>query len=221
MKTPREVIAAGIGSLRRPVSPPGPRAGFTLIELLIVIAIIVVMAGLITGGITIARKKASIAEAKHDINVVLKQAISAFNSDTGYFPGGDLMPDDDGLEEFNAFPSLYEAVCGEKPPDGGGGPHAPYAELKHDRISIEDPDSDTDFTMATSDERYDRDIPKYYLDPWDIPYFYRENHDKRRKRPWMIHRHSYDLWSAGPDKENEACLGPAETETEYDDIVVQ
>ncbi|HIA27360.1 MAG TPA: prepilin-type N-terminal cleavage/methylation domain-containing protein [Planctomycetes bacterium] len=215
----------GVGDRSQDLSPEG---GFTLIELMIVIAIIAVLAGLVTKGIGLAQAKAQQAEAINDINTVLFPSLQAFKSDMGAYPGWDKSPTLDDIEEFNSFPDVYEALCGRRPPAGRGGRNAPYVELKLDKVVVEDEDgdllainSDNDvigaFRKADREEQRDPDTEKFYIDPWGYPYIYRENGSKRRKEDWMIKESSFDLWSIGPDGINSACEGP-DFDEESDDI---
>ena len=182
-------------------------AGFTLIELLIVIAIIGTLAALVTAGIGKVREKAKEAQASNDVNVVLVTGIKGFHSDMGYYPAFDKETDEDDLEEFNAFPDLYEALCGEGPK---AGKNAPYAEFKAESLMVEDEDAALGYSRATNDDVYDPEIEKVYIDPWGHPYVYRENASKKR-RDWMIKPKSFDVWSIGPNEINEACYGQDET----------
>ena len=194
-------------------------AGFTLIELLIVIAIIGTLAALITSGISKVRQKAAEAQASNDINNSLVVGIKSFQSDMGFYPAFDKVCEDDEVEEFNAFPELYENLCGEKPADGGrGGRNAPYAELKAESICVEDESEITGYAVATTDDIYDPDVEKFYIDPWGQPYIYREN-DSKKGEEWMVKPSSFDLWSVGPDGKNDACYGLDEVQKEScDDI---
>lgn len=202
--------------------------GFTLIELMIVIAIIAVLAGLVTKGIGLAQAKAAEAQAINDINTVLFPALQAYKFEMGAYPGWDKSPVEDEVEEFNSFPDVYESLCGRKPPEGRGGRNSPYVELKLEKVVVEDEDGDLEavntendivgiYRKADTEEKRDDSTEKFYLDPWGFPYVYRENGSKRRKDDWMIKEASFDLWSIGPDGVNTACYGP-DNDEESDDI---
>ena len=206
-----------MGSTQAVQSRP-TQVGFTLIELLIVIAIIGTLAAIVTTGIGTAREKADFAKARTDLSTI-NTGINSFKSEMGYYPAFNKRVDEDIMEEWNGFPELYENLCGERPPEGRGGRSAPYAELKVDNIMIYDEDkSPIPYSLASRDDLDDPDIEKFYLDPWGGPYYYRENSQKK-KQDWMINSKSYDLWSAGPNNENQACWGlDARDEEDYDDV---
>jgi prepilin-type N-terminal cleavage/methylation domain-containing protein len=189
--------------------------GFTLIELMIVVAIIAVLSTLVTKMIQQAMRKAEEAQAANDISS-LKNALEMYNRDEGVYPGWNLQVEDP--EEFNGFPAMYENIAGERPPQGRGGKNSPYIELDTDMIVIVDEDFDGEYKVVGRDDLYDPDVEKFYFDPWNSPYIYRENKSKRGKEDWMIRRSGYDRWSAGRDGENEACFGSPEEGEEYDDI---
>lgn len=64
--------------------------GFTLIELLTVIAIIGLLATLTMTSMRVARKRADIANAQHDLDQIFK-AITLMQNDTDQWPGHQVM----------------------------------------------------------------------------------------------------------------------------------
>ncbi len=200
-----------MSSATRAGAPRARRAGegeraFTLIELLIVIGIIGVLAALVSATLVKAKKKAKEAQVRHEINVIFDGALAAYNSDMSHYPGWQTpSPRESELEEFNDFPKLIRTLYYSK--EEGGGRNGPYLELKDKSIVVEDLDEELGFRSATRREILDPKVDKLYLDAYGVVYLYRENHAKRKKQEWMILRHRYDLWSAGPNRENEAWEG--------------
>ena len=179
------------------------------------IAIIGMLAALITAAVQRVRGQATKAKARTTIDVI-GGGLEAYKSDYGIYPGFDAEPDEVN-EETNQFPALYEALCGEKPPKGGGGRGAPYVPLTPEDICVEDPDDveGGGYRKAERSELYDPDIEKFYRDPWSNPYIYRENENKPDFEEYMLHRHGYDLYSMGPDETDQTMLGGEE---DSDDI---
>jgi len=64
------------------------KKGFTLIELIVVVAIIALLAGIVVGGITIARQSAIEAERKGNLKSI-QTALEAYSQKNGYkYPAG-------------------------------------------------------------------------------------------------------------------------------------
>jgi len=152
------------------------RRGFTLVEILIVIAIISVLASLTTAGILIAGESAKRAVATVTI-AGLTSAAEDYFRDTGRYPGEKAALDE------NAFPALYEALAGPRPPKGGGGPSAPYFDFKLKDLMVPDDEAADGFRDAVPSDLADRKVPKYARDPWGNPYIYLEN----RSHPGRAH----------------------------------
>lgn len=192
----------------RATEQPRSVRGFTLVELLVVILIVGILISLVTAAVQKAQQKAKEARAKSDIQT-MTAALKNYELDEGIFPGHSAKWDEED-DHFNAFPELFEALCGEKASEGGkGGRNAPYFEPNEDDIvRMDDPQNPKDGTEQVSrDERWDADVPKFLLDPWGGVYYYRENASKKRT-PWMYKPKSYDLWSAGPNRENQSNWPP-------------
>lgn len=218
----------GRGSERRGTRE-GFAEGFTLIELLVVILIIGFLVGMVSVAVGIASKKAKEAKAKADI-VRMGDALEAYRFDEGYLPGIRQVWDEED-PFFNAFPDAFEALLGErhtKEKGAKGGKNAPYFEADAKEIvKLTDPTTPPkvvdgrelwDTMAVTNEERWDPELPKFILDPFNTPYYYRENQSKKRKN-WMHKPKSFDLWSAGPNRLNQSNFEVNKSEiADYDDI---
>lgn len=196
-----------------PVPPQKSNSrGFTLVEVLIVVSIIAVLMSLILGGLSMARDRANQVQAAN-IVMNLSSALDKFYEDEGYYPGAKLEPDENGM------PELYEALLGTPKSEGGkAGRSAPYLEIKEDQIVILEDEESGIYAKATFDDREDPNVPKYILDPYGSPIWYRVN--KGRPREAYMHRvRKFDIWSLGVNRENETIPGTEDIpEEERDDI---
>ncbi len=183
---------------------PSARRGFTLVEILIVIAIVAVLAGMILGGVAIARRNAYGALASSAVGNLMTQ-VKRYYQDMGKYPGSDY-PDGE-----NAFPALFDALFDERAPKGKGGPSAPYMEYKQKDVCVEADDGS--FQKATRDDLDDPKVKKYMFDPWGMPYVYRENRSRSRQS-YMKNPQSVDIYSLGPDMIDQTIDG----EEKSDDI---
>ena len=94
--------------------------GFTLIELLVVVAIIAVLAGLVTAAAQMARKRGSKAKAEASI-ATLESAIGMYETDVGDFP-----------ESENA--NLVKALSDESANSGNSAWAGPYMRFKEKEL---------------------------------------------------------------------------------------
>jgi len=170
------------------------RAGFTLVELLIVIAIIGVLAGLVMAAVTRANAKAKEAVAKTMIDNI-RTAMTNYHEDVGYYPSGGAE-NDEGI--INLVLALYDPSEAE---GGKGGPNSPYYDFK---------ESDLEPSKSSSGS-------KVLIDPWGSPWRYVRARDAAGNIKDGVHsRHSYDLWSIGPNKIDDH--GEKDIKNDKDDI---
>jgi prepilin-type N-terminal cleavage/methylation domain-containing protein len=170
------------------------RKGFTLVEILIVISIIALLASMILAGVSYARRRAYEALAK-TLVTNLSSAMETYYRDSGEYPGNNRSRFREGD---NAFPALFEALFGQRPPRGKGGPSSPYMELKESDVVVWDNDEEK-YRPAEPDEIRDPKMEKWITDPWGIPLVYRENKSRTPKR-YMHNAQKADIYSTGPDR---------------------
>jgi len=125
--------------------------------------------------------------------------------DAGECPGAACRHEEDG------FPALFEALAGEKPPRGKGGPNAPYVPIHRDEALVFD-EADGACRRATTDEIDEPRAAKLAGDPFGNPSVYRDSRSRPR-RPAMERPHKADLRSLGPDGVDPTAVGE-----ERDDI---
>jgi general secretion pathway protein G len=163
------------------------RSGFTLIELLIVILIIGILAGLTVGVVKIARRKGDHAQARSMVSA-LDQGLQMYESDNGYLPGrGPAV--DPYSEDANVISDVVEAM------------REGYARISESDLYVLDVDGLP--REATKEEIDDPAIPKLIMDPWGNAYIARENASKEKKEPWMHNKEFVDVYSMGPDGEDD------------------
>jgi len=178
--------------------------GFTLIEVLIVVSILAILMSLIIVGVQKARVNALKSVAQSYVTN-FTNALEQFREDEGYYPGSNIKD-----PEENGFPLLFEALMGDPKESEKAGRSAPYLEVKLKDVAVYDEDTE-EYRPADDDERWDSSIEKVIVDPWGNPYWYREN--KSKGRDWESkNRHKTDIWSVGPNRDNETLTDEDETD---------
>ncbi len=171
---------------------PGTRTrAFTLIELLTVISIIVILAGLTIGIISIAQKKSFQSQAQNQMDLIAT-ALTKYYEKWGEYP-----PYTETASDTRGGQVLYQALTGDGD-DLLGGDRASDGKLDEaeNRASRDfrliSPDGDNNGLIGQDGES------KYTLkDPFDNAWQYR-TYDK--KNPNATHNNTYDVWSFGDDK---------------------
>jgi prepilin-type N-terminal cleavage/methylation domain-containing protein len=174
------------------------RRGFTLIEILVVVAIISVLSSIVLGGVVAAQRKARQALAQTFV-AVWNGEVEDYYLDTGEYPGTGCPTGENG------FPALFQALAGERPPLGKGGPSAPYVTVREEDVAVPDA-AEGGFRRAAAGEVRDHRVARYIRDPWGNPYVYRENRSRPRT-PIMKRPTRADLYSTGPDGIDQTARG--------------
>ncbi len=184
--------------VRRALVADRSTRGFTLVEILIVIAVLGVLAYLALNSLSVVRESTN-SEPVTDISS-LASAAEQYNQDEGEYPGqGNISGDT------NQFPMLFNALFGERKPNGPGGRNAPYMDLKQDKVVVYD-DKIENYRLAKRKEIYNSKIEKYMLDAWSNPLIYRVNKG-REFDDFMRNRDGVDIYSTGPDGIDQTILG--------------
>ncbi|HZV02291.1 MAG TPA: prepilin-type N-terminal cleavage/methylation domain-containing protein [Planctomycetota bacterium] len=108
--------------------------GFTLLELLIVVAIICVLATLILGGLSAARRRTQVAVARNNI-AAIKAALQMYETDVGRYPCNPTHTTASGSALFNNdITFVWAALHNRRAVYYGGGPNSPYLDWKPEQV---------------------------------------------------------------------------------------
>lgn len=160
-------------------------AGFTLIELLIVVSIVLVLAGVLTGALIMALSKGEESKARNFVDKAIPNAMEKWQDAMGkssntYPPSGRNLPG----RYYDGTKILFEQLV-TKP-------------NKKDKPAYVDPDSFLEV---------DEGGKPVFQDPWGNPYIYRNWSGKKLKGGKSASSRAkkfnstYDIISMGPDGE--------------------
>jgi len=183
------------------------RAAFTLIELLAVIAIILLLAGLVVGGLGFARDKQDREKTKVQI-ALLEKALEDYKFDMGKYPGEADTPIGGDVSE-----QLYEVLFYEgydyNVKSSGGTPPDPWEKMingvavpKSKKIYLADLDPRTSkqgWVLASTGTGVATNLK--ITDPWGNNYRYRIGTNAQNP--------DFDLWSFGKDSKHVTGGSPA------------
>ncbi len=115
---------------------PASTLGFTVVELLVVMAIILVLAGLVLATSSYVHNKGARSRAEAEI-AAMSAALENYKADNGVYP---TSPLDTSATTFSPYQDtsklLYRALVGDTdPPDGVPGPGTSYMTLKLNQLS--------------------------------------------------------------------------------------
>ncbi|MBN1441165.1 MAG: prepilin-type N-terminal cleavage/methylation domain-containing protein [Planctomycetes bacterium] len=178
----------------------GASEGFTLVEVMIVIAIIAVLASITLTAVRGVQRAANEASAKTTVLAIAESLETYFNHE-GVYPAFGKKSD----PERNDFPILYNALMDVPKSEGGlGGRGSPYLDKVEEKIIAVEMDDGT-YQTALRDQRNDRKIAKYFLDPWGNPFIYRCN--KGLKQLDYMKNRNFDIYSKGPNEQDDTIVG--------------
>jgi prepilin-type N-terminal cleavage/methylation domain-containing protein len=162
--------------------------GFTLAELMIVIAIIIILAGIVIGSMGFVKTRQRNNQAEIQIKL-LENAIQQYHTDNGEYPGDADAGGSIGTGESNM---LFRALFY----DG-------FLADDNSLIYLSELDPATDVQKWIDGTGAGATI----VDPWGVEYRYRRGSGALNP--------DYDLWSVGPDGES---AGDGEDDKDKDDI---
>lgn len=155
-------------------------AGFSLMELIVVVAIIVVLAGLTMGGFNLVNQKNAREKAKVQIKLI-ENALEAYHSDNRSYPPS-LDPSGDRGDEV-LYKFLY--FDGFEARDNGGVIYLPELDPNNNAFTGKGKGGQAWMQGVGAQARI--------LDPWGNFYRYRSGESPGAQNP------DFDVWSAGAD----------------------
>ena len=198
------------------------KRNFTLIELLIVIGIIGILAGLVLGGVTVAKQRGRITQARADMTS-LRTAFEGMYRDYGrmaksvsggnYALGGHNFSVTDGcitIGEWKSYADYSntekEQYCNTIAELADPGNSSLTVSLNRRRIKYLDPRTAYDPSRSPTYSQNNIDnTENTWLDPWGNPYLIRINVDASEQIPDPSKASGHRLagriilWSLGPD----------------------
>lgn len=171
---------------RRAMNQPARtlRAGFSLMEMLVVIAIIVLLAGITFGGFNFVKAKQARSQAEIQLKL-LENALVAYHADNGEYPPNPQANGEDGTQR------IYEAL---------------YPTSENEKTYLPELNPENDSQGWLQGQTTGPNLMIY--DPWGNEFRYRTN-DPDNPDSIIASNPDFDLWSAGPDGETVADEGGA------------
>lgn len=158
------------------------RRGFTLVEMLAVIAIIVILAALVIGGMGYVRDKQARSQAKVQVDL-LSAALEEYKLDKGSFPSG-------ANGGKNDTKLLYRALYWDSDENGSG---ADADDQQKVYLSELDPNNNKQGWTEGDKSNV------ILIDPWGNEFHYRSGKMENGDPNTQAVNPDFDLWSSGPD----------------------
>ena len=161
-------------------------AAFTLIEVLAVIAIIIILAGIVIGGMEYAKQRQASEKARVQI-ALLSKAIEEYKMDMGVYPGTDentAIAGDVSEQLYQAlFKDGYDYTDSSEPPN-------PWTKATKIYLTQLDPRNNKQGWLPKTTASTPGTSIKI-RDPWGNGYLYRKGSNAQNP--------DFDLWSMGKD----------------------
>ncbi|MDA0837838.1 MAG: prepilin-type N-terminal cleavage/methylation domain-containing protein [Planctomycetota bacterium] len=199
-------------------SRPKPNRGFTLVELIVAIGIMAVLAGMLMGGISVARKAVKKSQAATLISS-LELACKVFENEWGFFPH-----DENNTNLVVTIPSSASAYSGltyksgaENRPIANAAmmlqlltqkKNGPYFEPNENDIVLQIVVTDAiTWNSQFKESSSGFDYAPVILDPWGMPFMYDRNRPEGTHDLGQHNIKSIDLYSYGPNTLDEDGAG--------------
>lgn len=155
---------------------------YSLVEMLVVLAIIAILVGLGAGGYTVARRWLAQSQTEA-LLAKLKLAIESYKNDKGYYP----LPQDGNPHNFR-----LDANANDFSGSASGDELQPRNNMSYFM----------DYSKLRQDQSYKKAEGEFLVkDGWNSPAGDEDFGAIKYRCPGIINKTSFDLYSAGPDRE--------------------
>ena len=174
--------------------------GFTLIELLMVIAVILILAGITFGVSRGVQNAQARAKAKAEL-ATISQALETYKSKNGDYPWISVsnVADDDSVEK--ASHGLLKTLVGWQSVDGKQVGQTNSSGIRYEKakslLDVSKLSLSREWPVPSSDDETAPSTTTYFTDPWGNAYVYLYNKNPSNLNTWV--RYGYVLFSRGGD----------------------
>jgi len=190
-----------------------PNSGFTLVELIVAIGIMAVLAGMLMGGISVARRAVKKSQAATMLSS-LELACKVFENEWGFFPHenntnlGVTIPT--SSSEYSGL--TYKSGEENRPLANAAmmlqlltqKKNGPYFEPNENDLVLQlVVDDATTWNSQFKDSSSGNDYAPVIIDPWGMPYMYDRNRPEGTHDLGNHNIKSLDLYSYGPNSLDE------------------